>query len=256
MAAAAPITDPETGRIICGGRRRSDGLPCKSDPMPGRTRCKWHGGATLRGAAGPNFKHGRHSKFLPANLKELYDSALNDEDLLSNREQVALLTARVLQLTQRLQTGETRELWVELRAAWADLMEARGGGDAEGLQTAINRIGLLIRRGGEAEDTWELLHDAINERVKASEAEQRYLQMQHQTLTLDSAMTMFAFMVESIRRHVADPLVIERINGDLSTLLIARGVNGRTTDPDEPDDAGAGTDPDPADDAEPPERPG
>ncbi|NYE27310.1 hypothetical protein HDE78_000235 [Rhodanobacter sp. K2T2] len=31
-------------RVPCGGRRRCDGKPCEAPSVPGKRRCKWHGG--------------------------------------------------------------------------------------------------------------------------------------------------------------------------------------------------------------------
>jgi len=31
-------------RVVCGAKRRSDGKPCEALSVPGRLRCKWHGG--------------------------------------------------------------------------------------------------------------------------------------------------------------------------------------------------------------------
>lgn len=33
-------------RVPCGARRRRDGLPCEALSVPGKRRCKWHGGAS------------------------------------------------------------------------------------------------------------------------------------------------------------------------------------------------------------------
>lgn len=33
-----------TRRVVCGGRRRTDGQPCEALSVPGKRRCKWHGG--------------------------------------------------------------------------------------------------------------------------------------------------------------------------------------------------------------------
>lgn len=33
-------------RVPCGGRRRSDGQPCTALSVPGKRRCKWHGGCS------------------------------------------------------------------------------------------------------------------------------------------------------------------------------------------------------------------
>jgi len=41
-------------RVPCGARRRSDGKPCEALSVPGKRRCKWHGGCSTgpRTAAG------------------------------------------------------------------------------------------------------------------------------------------------------------------------------------------------------------
>lgn len=38
--AASPI------RVTCGARRRRDGQPCEALSVPGKRRCRWHGGCS------------------------------------------------------------------------------------------------------------------------------------------------------------------------------------------------------------------
>jgi hypothetical protein len=42
-------------RVPCGARRRRDGLPCEALSVPGKRRCRWHGGAST----GPRTDEGR-----------------------------------------------------------------------------------------------------------------------------------------------------------------------------------------------------
>lgn len=42
-------------RVICGARRRRDGQPCEALSMPGKKRCKWHGGCST----GPRTAEGK-----------------------------------------------------------------------------------------------------------------------------------------------------------------------------------------------------
>ena len=51
-------------RVICGARRRRDGQPCQGLSVPGRRRCKWHGGAST----GPRTDEGRARSM--ANLRQ------------------------------------------------------------------------------------------------------------------------------------------------------------------------------------------
>lgn len=51
-------------RVICGARRRRDGQPCEALSVPGKRRCKWHGGAST----GPRTDAGRTRSI--ANLRQ------------------------------------------------------------------------------------------------------------------------------------------------------------------------------------------
>ena len=48
-------TEANQARVICGARRRRDGQPCQGLSVPGKRRCKWHGGAST----GPRTDEGR-----------------------------------------------------------------------------------------------------------------------------------------------------------------------------------------------------
>ena len=51
-------------RVICGAKRRRDGQPCQGLSVPGKLRCKWHGGAST----GPRTEEGRARAM--ANLRQ------------------------------------------------------------------------------------------------------------------------------------------------------------------------------------------
>lgn len=50
-------------RVTCGARRRRDGLPCQALSVPGKRRCKWHGGCSTGPKTSspatpcPNYRH-------------------------------------------------------------------------------------------------------------------------------------------------------------------------------------------------------
>ena len=54
-------------RVICGAKRRRDGEPCQGLSVPGKLRCKWHGGAST----GPRTDEGRARSM--ANLRQYRD---------------------------------------------------------------------------------------------------------------------------------------------------------------------------------------
>ena len=55
-------------RVPCRGKRRSDGKPCTALSVPGRRRCKWHGGCST----GPRTDEGKAK--VAANLPGRKDS--------------------------------------------------------------------------------------------------------------------------------------------------------------------------------------
>src|SRR5690606_3084472 len=101
-AAMNPVNSAQPyGRPTCGAKTRA-GTPCKRAPVPGRTRCRLHGGLTPAGASHYNFKTGRYSKVLPARLRERYEEAAADPELLALREDIALLDSRLDDLLKRV----------------------------------------------------------------------------------------------------------------------------------------------------------
>lgn len=55
-------------RVKCNAKAKSTGKTCQRDAMDGSTKCYVHGGATPRGEASPQFKHGRYSRHLPKRI--------------------------------------------------------------------------------------------------------------------------------------------------------------------------------------------
>jgi hypothetical protein len=83
-------------------------------------RCRLHGGAAPRGVGHYAFSTGRHSRYLPTRLASRYQQALSDPDLLSLRDEVALLDTRISTVVEALEAGESAEGWAEIRGLIRD----------------------------------------------------------------------------------------------------------------------------------------
>lgn len=71
--------------VKCGGLKR-DGSSCAQvagwgTDHVGEGRCKLHGGASLKGADHPNFKHGRYGKVIPQKIRERLDISADGDPL-------------------------------------------------------------------------------------------------------------------------------------------------------------------------------
>src|SRR5215813_8022692 len=97
----------------CSAHSKRSHEQCKRPATPGRHVCHIHGGKTPAGIAAPRFKHGRYSKYLPTRMLPSYRKALQDQSLTIFGE-IALLQARIDDLLQRVDTGESGKLWADL----------------------------------------------------------------------------------------------------------------------------------------------
>src|SRR6187399_1656871 len=97
---------------VCGAKTRQ-GDTCQRPGMP-NGRCHLHGGKSLGGVASPSFTTGKYSKYLPTRMLDRYHEAAEDHELIALREDVALLDARIADMLQRVDTGESGEIWASL----------------------------------------------------------------------------------------------------------------------------------------------
>jgi len=96
----------------CGAKTRGGGT-CQKPPVKGRTRCRLHGGATLKGSESATYKHGLYSKYAGPELQEVLaelDSVSSDE-LINPDNEIKLMQALILKC-KGLQsaTGDLRDL--------------------------------------------------------------------------------------------------------------------------------------------------
>jgi hypothetical protein len=97
----------------CGAKTRGGGT-CKRAPLQGKKRCKLHGGATPRGEASANFRHGRYSESFRGDLANKFLHATEEKsplDLLPELAvQRALLSQHIETVSQKTNTPSIKEL--------------------------------------------------------------------------------------------------------------------------------------------------
>src|SRR5215813_2753544 len=84
--------EPVPGK--CGRKLRGTDPPryCLREPLAGRTACRLHGSRSLMGIASRRLKGGRFSKYMPkGGLKRAYERAASDRELISLRDDLALI---------------------------------------------------------------------------------------------------------------------------------------------------------------------
>ncbi|MCZ7546747.1 MAG: hypothetical protein M5R40_25940 [Anaerolineae bacterium] len=211
------------GRVICGARRRLTTMSCQSMALFPNGRCRLHGGKTPAGVASPNFKHGRYSKHLPANLLDRYQAALADADLRALDDEIALLYAP----RPRCWTGWARARDSRRgrgsRAAHAALVQAAKAGRKAPLKAAVDDLGAAIAQADTERDTWNQLLALIERRRKLVESKARVEALGEQAVAARELMALAAAQLDIIRRHVQDRDALAAIAAEFRTLFVARG---------------------------------
>jgi len=81
----------------CGAKTRN-GNPCQRRPAKGSSRCKLHGGASLKGVDSPTYKHGLYSKYAGESLKKVLSDLENvsSDELINPENEIRLMQALII----------------------------------------------------------------------------------------------------------------------------------------------------------------
>lgn len=201
----------------CGAKTRR-GVPCPT-PAMANGRCRMHGGRTPVGAALPQFKDGRHSRYMPQRLLARYQEALTDSDLLAMHAEIGLLDARLADLLRRVDTGEAGVLWRRLAEGWVEYLRARKYGSPDELLAAEAEMSAVIELGESDALAWAEVRQVVQERRKLVESERKRLVEAQQVIPVEQALSVIAAVGESVRRHVKDPEALRLVNADIARLI-------------------------------------
>lgn len=195
--------------------------------MTGKIRCSKHGGKTPIGPESPHFKHGATSKYLPRGIRADYESAFNDPRLLSLKQDIATVDARLSQIFRAIDSKETPEFIELTQASGESILEAltiykqaalksRNSKD-EGIKMqaavemgqALTRIeemaqALLDQANNSQESAalWKESYSLIEQRRKLVDSESRLQLELRQTITKERALILFGAIVEQFRLTV------------------------------------------------------
>src|SRR5688572_13217384 len=100
----------------CKAKSKQSGKRCGRSAATGRDVCHIHGGKTPAGPASPQFKHGRNIKYLPAGMQAKYQAALEDKELVSLRDDIAMVDVLEAELFEGLREDGTLGLFIQLKA--------------------------------------------------------------------------------------------------------------------------------------------
>jgi hypothetical protein len=202
----------------CGAKTKHDGTPCERSPVRGRTRCRVHGGKTPVGPACKHYRVGRYSRYLPERLRERYEQAEGDAELLSLRSEIALTDARLADLLSRVDTGESGQRWASLAKAYEEFKVYRLARDVPKMNVALAKIELNIEQATDDRAAWAEIGALVEQRRKLVESEAKHVIMHRQMLSTEEAMALMHRVVDVVTRHVTDRQALSSIVVEMRTL--------------------------------------
>lgn len=202
----------------CAAHSKRTGQQCRRPAMAGRTVCYHHGGATPIGATSPHFRSGRYSKYLPERLREKYQDAQQDPEILVLRDEIALADARLMDLLTRVDVGESGVLWKELKELLDQLSRNVEALDLDGARGALQRLQEVVGKGHTDASAWQEIQAVLMLREHLVRSERQRLVQMQQMISVEQAMTLIAALTESVRRHVTEPDALRAISADLARL--------------------------------------
>lgn len=217
-----PGNQPMTNeRPTCGAKTKSG--HCRSYILMRNGRCRLHGGATPRGIASASWKHGRYSKVMPKRLMERYAAALNDPELGSVRDEMAATTARIGELFERLDYGETHALIERLESIHDAMVIALI--DDDPVKQLVERLGEALRQSTSDRSTWAEIGECQDRIARLSQAEQRRIAAVSEYINAEDALVYAEALSKSVRRridqHVSDAAERARVLADIASDLQA-----------------------------------
>ncbi len=171
------------------------------------------------GVANPNFSTGKYSKALPLALREAYERVRRDADLLSLRDDLAVVDARLDQLLQRIEEtpdDSTIRSLVEGIGAAKELL-------SEDPAAALARLDVILVALGRVQadgKVWAEILGTQEQRRKLADSERKRLEALREYVTRDRLLTLVAGLLECIARHVVDKKVLRKISTEIQTMTI------------------------------------
>jgi hypothetical protein len=207
----------------CNAKAKSTGSRCKNPAILGMTKCRMHGGKSLKGEKHPNYKHGKFSDYLPERMKIIYDEIKNDpaHDLLSRniRLRDAFLREKLAMLDLH---PESAQVWQDFTQIWDDLKIAFNNEN-------MGRVLSELRKGDTILEE-RLLYFRTQEEIRIDLKEQRadykaISDIEHKgerAITATELMALMGGVLHVIKEVVTDKQERMAISDGINTIFAQR----------------------------------
>lgn len=187
----------------------------------------------MQGIEHPNYQGRGYSKDIPTRLKERFEAALNDPNLISLQTEMALMDARLGEVLAKLPTGESGLAWDQLGTALANIKSALVDGREADAQWWLAQADKWMKHASSEASVWGECYAIIGQRRQLADTERKREEMLAGNMTTRQAMTFVAALQTAVMEEVSDDDTRRRIGLRIQFLL---GMSGAPKDQHLPKD--------------------
>ena len=191
----------------CRATADTTGKQCRRNACTGSSYCVYHGKRSSPHVLNAKFITGRHSESLMGGLVASYAATLSDKELLSMRDDIALIDANINYLLKRQKTD-------------AESLESLVDGNPK----VYDKKKAAVERRAAADTT--TLIDLLEQRRKLVETEMKRRTLAQTLVPVEQAMAVIGKIVDIITNNVVDKPTLRNIVRDLDELLASAGAPG------------------------------
>lgn len=196
----------------CTGHKKN-GEPCRALAVTGKTKCRMHGGTST----GRPITTGRHSKYQVVRLQARYEEALNDPELISVRDDIALAETFIQEALDQIGTDNERASWAKAAKLYNDYRSCSP--DSAKAHDRLAELGALLEHGAEEEALRFRVLAIAEQKRKLAETEMDRLGKLQQFVTAQQLQAFAAQLLTLIRENVIDQGTRERIAAGVIQLV-------------------------------------
>lgn len=197
---------------------------CKAFPVSGSQRCRKHYRAT--GPEHGGWKGGNSKsfarQFMPERLMSRFDAIVNDPEISSVRDLLAVAGVRWSQLLERLETLDSRAAW-ERFGECLDELESKIGElkdkDAAAVRPFVEEMRRHYKTAMQEHRVWAEILDTMERHRKLAETEQKREANLQANLTARQSIALFNALFKILTEEIPDLTQRRRIGQRLTEVL-------------------------------------
>lgn len=171
-------------------------------PLEEGEACKHHGGASLKGAASPQYVTGKYSDYIPSNLLPDFLEFLYDPDRLSLEKEMALTRAIYLDLVRDIDAFDSKAAWKRLFSLFKqhELLTAKKEMRKAGVLWL--KMEKILENGVNNAESRKEVRDFINTERQLVDTQRKIHRDMGEFMTRGAVLTILSNMNDAIKEHV------------------------------------------------------